>query len=101
MPEKSKYFHDSHSKHLLHVHLIFCVKYRKRLLVTYGDAVKSIFMDVSDRYDFNIVSMQVDKNHIHNNSHSTGKQWLYIQLRGGLFIENASYNFTGSSYFFC
>lgn len=65
MLEKSKYFHDSHSKPLLHVHLIFCVKYRKRLLVTYGDVVKSIFTDVSDRYDFNIDSMEVDRDHIH------------------------------------
>lgn len=65
MSEKSKYFHDSHSKHLLHVHLIFCVKYRKRLLVTYGDTVKSVFMGISDRYDFDIVSMEVDKDHIH------------------------------------
>ena len=65
MSEKSKYFHDSHSKNLLHVHLIFCVKYRKRLLVTYGDTVKSIFMGISDRYDFDIVSMEVDKDHIH------------------------------------
>lgn len=65
MSEKSKYFHDSHSKHPLHVHLIFCVKYRKRLLTTYGEVVKSIFMSISDRYDFNIVSMEVDKDHIH------------------------------------
>lgn len=65
MSEKSKYFHDSHSKNLLHVHLIFCVKYRKRLLVTYGDTVKSVFMSISDRYDFDIVSMEVDKDHIH------------------------------------
>lgn len=65
MSEKSKYFHDSHSKHLLHVHLIFCVKYRKRLLTIYGNDVKSIFMDISDNYDFDIVSMEVDKDHIH------------------------------------
>ena len=65
MDKKSKYFHDSHSKHLLHVHLIFCVKYRKRLLATYGDAVMSIFMGISDRYDFDIVTMEVDKDHIH------------------------------------
>ena len=35
------------------------------MLVTYGDVVKSIFMDISDRYDFDIVSMEVDKDHIH------------------------------------
>ena len=65
MQKKSKYFHDSHSKHLLHVHLIFCVKYRKRLLTIYGNDVKSIFMEISDNYDFDIVSMEVDKDHIH------------------------------------
>ena len=65
MQKKSKYFHDSHSKYLLHVHLIFCVKYRKRLFVTYDDTVKSIFMNISDRYDFDIASMEVDKDHIH------------------------------------
>jgi putative transposase len=35
------------------------------LLATYGDAVKSIFMGISDRYDFDIVTMEVDKDHIH------------------------------------
>lgn len=65
MQKKSKYFHDSHSKHLLHIHLIFCAKYRKRLLTVYGNDVKSIFMDISDNYDFDIVSMGVDKDHIH------------------------------------
>jgi len=36
------YVSENHSKHLLMVHLIFVVKYRKNLLVKFGDEIKQI-----------------------------------------------------------
>jgi putative transposase len=65
MNKKSKYFHNKHSKYSLHAHLIFCVKYRKRLLIIYGDQIKDLFLDISNKSDFNITTMEVDKDHIH------------------------------------
>lgn len=47
------------------VHLIFVCKYRKILLVSYGEEIKSIFADISEEYDLSIIQMEVDKDHIH------------------------------------
>lgn len=59
------YERTNHSKSLLLCHLIFVCKYRKKLLVTLGDDVKAILADVSERYGFGIVEMEVDQNHVH------------------------------------
>lgn len=59
------YISQNHSKHLLMVHLIFVCKYRKELLVKYGEQIKNIFYDISEEKDLNIIEMEVDKNHIH------------------------------------
>ena len=59
------YTSKNHSKYLLIVHLIFVTKYRKQLLVKYGDEVKIILEDVSKEKNFKIVTMEVDKDHIH------------------------------------
>ena len=47
------------------VHLIFVVKYRRNLLVKFGDEIKQIFYDITDEKNISIVEMEVDKNHIH------------------------------------
>lgn len=59
------YTSKNHSKYLLLVHLIFVTKYRKQLLVKYGDEIKIILEDVSKEKNFKIVTMEVDKDHIH------------------------------------
>lgn len=46
-------------------HLIFVCKYRKKLLIRYDKKIKQIFYDVAEENDFNIVEMEVDKDHIH------------------------------------
>ena len=38
----AKYFTKEHSKFLIKIHVIFCVKYRKKLLVKYGGTMKNI-----------------------------------------------------------
>ena len=59
------YVSENYSKHLLVVNLIFVVKYRRNLLVKFGDEIKQIFYDITDEKNISIVEMEVDKNHIH------------------------------------
>ncbi len=41
----------NHAKFLILYHLIFVCKYRKKLLIRYGDFVKSIFEEISAKSD--------------------------------------------------
>lgn len=59
------YISQNHSKHLLMAHLIFSCKYRKKLLVKYGNEIKKILNDIAEEKDLNIIEMEVDKDHIH------------------------------------
>jgi putative transposase len=60
-----EYQTKNHSKFLLMSHLIFVCKYRKKLLVKLGDEIKHQFYQIAERYDFKIIEMEVDKDHIH------------------------------------
>lgn len=46
-------------------HVILVCKYRKKLLVKYGEFIKSYFEYLSSVSDFDIIEMEVDKDHIH------------------------------------
>lgn len=59
------YARKNHSKYCLMAHLIFVCKYRKKLLVYYGNNIKRIFTDISSKYELNILEMEIDKDHIH------------------------------------
>ena len=59
------YKSKNHSKFILTYHIIFTCKYRKKLLIKYGEDVKQIMYDIGKRYDFDIKEMEVDKDHIH------------------------------------
>ena len=59
------YKSKNHSKYILTYHFIFVCKYRKKLLLKYGNDIKQIMFDISKRYDFEIKEMEVDKDHIH------------------------------------
>ena len=59
------YKSKNHSKFILTYHIIFTCKYRKKLLIKYGEDVKQIMYDISKRYNFDIKEMEVDKDHIH------------------------------------
>jgi putative transposase len=59
------YVSQNHSKHLLMCHLIFSCKYRKKLLIKYGEEIKQILYDIAEEKDLNIIEMEVDKDHIH------------------------------------
>lgn len=59
------YSRRSHSKHYLMVHLIFVCKYRKKLLVKFGNQIKDLFCDIAEEKRFEILEMEIDKDHIH------------------------------------
>ena len=63
-PNKN-YKSKNHSNFILTYHIIFTCKYRKKLLIKYGEDVKQIMYDISKKYDFDIKEMEVDKDHIH------------------------------------
>lgn len=55
------YVSQNHSKHLLMCHLIFSCKYRKKLLIKYGEEIKQILYDIAEEKDLNIIEMEVGK----------------------------------------
>jgi len=60
------YKSKNHSKYSLKAHLIFVVKYRKPLLtLDISFAIKSKFLQIAERSDFDIELMETDKDHIH------------------------------------
>jgi putative transposase len=46
-------------------HIIFVVKYRKPLLIKFGDFIKTKIMEYSIVYNFEILEIEIDKDHIH------------------------------------
>lgn len=63
--KNKRYSSINHSKYILTYHIIFTCKYRKKLLIKYGEDIKQIMFDISKKYDFVIKEMEVDKDHIH------------------------------------
>jgi len=60
-----KYKSKNHSKFLIKYHIIFVCKYRKNLLVKYGEGIKAIMQCIANKYDFDILVQEIDKDHIH------------------------------------
>ena len=55
------YRRTNHSKFLLMVPIVFVCKYRKHLLVRLNNKMKGILYRISDKSDFAILEMEVDK----------------------------------------
>ena len=54
------------SKHILKAHLIFCVKYRNKLLQgKLNEHMKAILVEISENSDFNNEVIETDKDHVH------------------------------------
>lgn len=52
--------------HKLKFHLIFVVKYRKKLLIKYGEKVKELLLEsASQSKKFDIEKIEVDQDHVH------------------------------------
>lgn len=58
-----EYLTKNNSKFLLQYHFIFMVKYRKNLIDRFP--IKDIFTQIQEGQNFNIETMEIDKNHIH------------------------------------
>ena len=61
------YNHKGHSKYSMKVHLIFVTKYRKKIFKSdkRADDVKQFLHDVVKKYDYEIIQMETDKDHVH------------------------------------
>ncbi len=63
---RGKYYSKDSCKFLLQYHLIFVCKYRKKLLVgSLNDDMISKMLEISEKYDFEIRTLQSDVDHIH------------------------------------
>lgn len=63
---KENYTSKNRHKYYLKCHLIFCVKYRRKILDgKFNDNIKSVFQYIADNSDFDIDIMETDKYHIH------------------------------------
>lgn len=61
-----EYQTNSHCKHLIALHLIFVVKYRKQLLLgELGAFVKLKIIDIAKYSEFEVEEVEIDKDHIH------------------------------------
>ncbi len=61
-----KYKNASHLTFSCPYHVIFCPKYRRKVLT--GDVeprLKEIFRDVAQKYEFDIVEMEIMPDHVH------------------------------------
>lgn len=63
----SKEYHiSSHLTYSCQYHVVFCPKYRRKVLT--NDIVprlKKLFIEISKRYDFTIVEMEIMPDHVH------------------------------------
>lgn len=57
---------SSHSVYSLNYHLIFCVKYRRKILTEeIPNRLKDIIIGISKDFQVKIIEMETDKDHIH------------------------------------
>ncbi len=60
-----EYQSKNHATFLTLYHLIFVCKYRKKLLIPYGDEVKTLFEEIATRSHFAFEALSVDHDYIH------------------------------------
>jgi len=107
---RKDYITKNHSKFLIIYHIIFVVKYRKKLLKEYGNCIKKLIFEIAKKSDFEVAEMEVDKDHIHLmiesvpkisplqivrrlKQQTTIKLWaLYPELKEHFWKENTFWN---------
>lgn len=63
---KNNYYCRNRHKYYLKCHIIFCIKYRKRILNNdFSISIKTEFQYIADCSDFNIDIMETDQDYIH------------------------------------
>lgn len=61
-----EYKTSSHLTYSCQYHVIFCPKYRRRVLVEPIDArLKELFLQIAEQYQFSIMEMEVMPDHVH------------------------------------
>lgn len=64
--DNKKYKSSEHLVYSCQYHVIFCPKYRRQVLVNGVDArLKELFLQIAEKYDFNILDMEVMPDHVH------------------------------------
>lgn len=65
MSEKT-YHSSSHLTYSCQYHVIFCPKYRRKVLRSPIDSrLKELFLEIAQEYDFTILEMEVMPDHVH------------------------------------
>ncbi len=55
-----------HNKTLLLYHLVFPLKYRKKVITeAIGESLKNICLGISERYEINFVEIGYESDHVH------------------------------------
>lgn len=55
-----------HSVYCIQFHLVFCVKYRRKVLTsTISKRLKSLILDIASKFDVKIIEQETDMDHIH------------------------------------
>lgn len=55
-----------HSVYCIQFHLVFCVKYRRNVLVgPISDRLKELVLEIAQKINISIVEQETDKDHIH------------------------------------
>lgn len=61
-----KYNSKTHLVYSCQYHVIFCPKYRRKILKNGIDLrLKEIFLNVANKYDFQIIEMEIMPDHVH------------------------------------
>jgi len=56
----------SHCSYSCQYHIIFCPKYRYSVLKdSYADELKKILHEIADKYEYEIIEMEVMEDHVH------------------------------------
>ena len=60
------HIYKSHNKTLLLYHLVFPLKYRKKVITEeIGEGLKEICIEISERYEINFVEIGYEEDHVH------------------------------------
>ncbi len=64
--KSSKYHTSEHLVYSCKYHVIFCPKYRRKVLVDgIDDRLKTIFLETAQRHQFEITDLEVMPDHVH------------------------------------
>ena len=59
------YQKTTNSVYMIKYHIVLTVKYRKRLMNTYGDFITGVIQNLTATHKFSVDNMQHDKDHLH------------------------------------